>query len=130
VAPADPEPDDGADDEPNPPEPDDEDDPELDDEPELDEEPELELAPLPADDPLEPDDVAECPVLLLAADPVLPLVCAAAGSSTMTRPATATPTMPAPMVAVRSRRPARSRATTADTVRWSLCMGRAPLGGS
>jgi hypothetical protein len=118
VTPADPELDDGADDEPS--------------EPELDDEPELEL-PDPLDCAACPDEVPVLafPVLALA-DPevLLVLPCAAAGSSTMTTPATATPTIPAPMVAVRSRRRARSRATTADTVRSSLCMARAPLGGS
>ena len=119
VAPADPELDDGADEEPNEPELDD-------DEPELDDDPELRAGePVPEDATPEPPDVTECPVPLLAADPVadpvaVVLPCAAAGSSAATTPATATPTIPALMVAVRSRRRARSRATTADTVRSSL----------
>lgn len=133
MAPADPELDDGADDEPNEPELDD--DPELDDEPELADEPEPEVAPLPEDPVLEdpvledpvPDDpvpeLAECPVLAEFDDPVLLLLvvlCAAAGSPTITTPAAATPTIPAPMVALRSRRRAWSRAEMADTVRSSL----------
>ena len=121
MAPADPALDDGADDEPNEPELDD--DPELDDEPELADEPEPE-DPVPADPVLEdpvPDDpvpeLAECPVLLL-----LVVLCAAAGSPTITTPAAATPTIPVPMVALRSRRRAWSRAKMADTVRSSLCI--------
>ena len=121
MAPADPELDDGADDEPSEPELDD--DPELDDEPELADEPEPE-DPVPADPVLEdpvPDDpvpeLAECPVLLL-----LVVLCAAAGSPTITTPAAATPTIPVPMVALRSRRRAWSRAKMADTVRSSLCI--------
>jgi hypothetical protein len=111
VAPAVPELDDGADDEPNEPEPDDDDEPEFDDEPEpVDDEPE------PVDAEPEP---ADFPLLAWDDDPVL-VLCAAAGSSTITTPATVTPTIPAPMVAVRSLRPARSRAKTADTVRSSL----------
>jgi hypothetical protein len=126
VAPADPELDDGADDEPN--------EPELDDDPELDDEPELADEPEPEDPVLEdpvledpvledpvPDDpvpeLAECPVLLL-----LVVLCAAAGSPTITTPAAATPTIPVPMVALRSRRRAWSRAKMADTVRSSLCI--------
>ena len=118
MAPADPELDDGADDEPN--------------EPELADEPEPEVAPLPEDPVLEdpvPDDpvpeLAECPVLAEFDDPVLLLLlvlCAAAGSPTITTPAAATPTIPAPMVALRSRRRAWSRAKMADTVRSSLCI--------
>jgi hypothetical protein len=129
VAPADPELDDGADDEPSEPELDD--DPELDDEPELADEPEPE-DPVPADPVLEdpvPDDpvpeLAECPVLAEFDDPVLLLLvvlCAAAGSPTITTPAAATPTIPVPMVALRSRRRAWSRAKMADTVRSSLCI--------
>jgi hypothetical protein len=121
-----PEPYDGVDDEPDEPEFDDE--PEFEDEPELDEEPEPEdEVPEPDDDAPEPDDVAECPVPLWAAE-LLVLLCAAAGSSAITTPATATPTIPAPMVALRRRRRAWSRAKIADTVRSSLCILEAPLG--
>jgi hypothetical protein len=109
VAPAVPELDDGADDEPNEPEPDDDDEPEFDDELEPDELEPVDAEPEPADFPL----------LAWDDDPVL-MLCAAAGSSTITTPATVTPTIPAPMVALRSLRPARSRAKMADTVRSSL----------
>jgi hypothetical protein len=115
VAPAVPELDDGADDEPNEPEPDDDDEPEFDDELEPDELEPVDAEPEPADFPL----------LAWDDDPVL-MLCAAAGSSTITTPATVTPTIPAPMVALRSLRPARSRAKMADTVRSSLFI----LGGS
>ena len=126
MTPADPELDDGAD-EPNEPELDDDDDPELDAEPELDDDPE----PVPDDDWPEPDDAAEFPVPLLAGDPAeLLLLCAAAGSSAITTPATAAPTIPAPMVALRSRRRAWSRAKMAGTVRSSLFILMAPLGGT
>ncbi len=120
MAPAGPALDDGADDEPNEPELDDE--PEL-DEPELDDEPEPEAELLPEDPVLEdpvleapvledpvPVDAApelpECPVLAWLDDPLLLLavLCAAAGSSAITMPATAAPTIPAPMVALRRRR--------------------------
>ena len=62
---------------------------------------------------------ADFPLLAWDDDPVL-VLCAAAGSSTITTPATVTPTIPAPMVALRSLRRARSRAKMADTVRSSL----------
>ncbi len=121
MAPAGPELDDGADDEPNEPEPDDDDEPEFDDELEPDElEPD---EPEPVDAEPEP---ADFPLLAWDDDPVL-VLCAAAGSPTITTPATVTPTIPAPMVALRSLRPARSRAKMADTVRSSLFILGAPL---
>jgi hypothetical protein len=124
VAPAEPELADGADDEPN--------EPELDDEPELvplPEDPVLE-DPVPEEPvPEEPvPELDECPVLAEFDDPVLlAVLCAAAGSSTITTPATAAPTIPAPMVALRSRRRAWSRAKMAETVRSSLFILGAPL---
>jgi hypothetical protein len=123
VAPAGPELDDGADDEPNEPLLDD--DPEFDDEPEPDDddEPEFEDEPEPVDAEPEP---ADFPLLAWDDDPVL-VLCAAAGSSTITTPATVTPTIPAPTVALRSLRRARSRAKMADTVRSSLFILGAPL---
>jgi hypothetical protein len=121
-----PELDDGAEDEPEfDDEPELDDEPEFDDEPELDEEPELDDEPEPEDDEPLPEDLAECP--LWAAE-LLAVLCAAAGSSTITTPATATPAIPAPMVTRRRRRRAWSRAKTADTVRSSLCILGAPLG--
>jgi hypothetical protein len=119
VTPDGPELDDGADDDPSEPELDDDDDPELDDEPELADEPELVLP-----EPEVAPELAECPVLVLVPDDEAALVlpCAEAGSSAATTPTAATPRIPAPMVAARSRRRARSRDTTADTVRSSLFM--------
>ena len=114
MTPDDPELDDGADDDPNEPELDEDDDPELDDEPEPADEPE---PVLPEPEVPEP---ADCPVLVPDDAAALVFPCAEAGSSAATTPATATPRIPAPMVAVRSRRRARSRDTTADTVRSSL----------
>ncbi|MGP8001200.1 MAG: hypothetical protein ACLPKI_28335 [Streptosporangiaceae bacterium] len=118
MTPAEPELDDGADDDPSEPELDEDDEPEPDDEPDVE--------PVPTEDP---PDTAECPVLVLAGDPAALVVLpwAMPGSSAATTPATATPRIPAPMVAVRSRRRARSRATTADTVRSSLFMESTPL---
>jgi hypothetical protein len=77
----------------------------------------------------EPPDVAcdDDPVLVFAAVPgELAVACVELGRVKARPPATASPTTPAPAVTPRSRLRARSRRTTADTVRGSLLFIMAP----
>jgi hypothetical protein len=104
-------------------------DPELDDGALVDEElwPDDELVPdeLVADEP--PDVACDDPVLVLV-DVLaeLAVACVELGRVKASPPATASPRTPAPAVAPRSRLRARSRRTTADTVRGSLLFIMAP----
>jgi hypothetical protein len=95
----------------------------LDDEPVPDDEPELD-EPWP-----EPPDAAcdDDPVLVLVDVPAeLAVACVELGRVRASPPATASPRTPAPAVTPRSRLRARSRCTTADTVRGSLLFIMAP----
>jgi hypothetical protein len=79
--------------------------------------------------PDEPPDVApdDDPVLVLADVPAeLAVACVEPGRVTASPPATASPRTPVPAVTARSRLRARSRRTTADTVRGSLLFIIAP----
>jgi hypothetical protein len=99
-------------------------DPELDDGALADEElwPDDELVP----DEL-PDLACDDPVLVLVDVPAeLAVACVELGRVKASPPATASPRTPAPAVALRSRLRARSRRTTADTVRGSLLFIMAP----
>jgi hypothetical protein len=101
-----------------------------------------ELAPddeLVPDEEFVPDDelVPEPPDVACDDDPVLVLVdvaaalavaCVELGRVKASPPATASPSTPAPAVTPRSRLRARSRCTTADTVRGSLLFIMAPSG--
>jgi hypothetical protein len=104
-------------------------DPELDDGALADEElwPDDELVP----DELVPDELPDLacddPVLVLVDVPAeLAVACVELGRVKASPPATASPRTPAPAVALRSRLRARSRRTTADTVRGSLLFIMAP----
>jgi hypothetical protein len=99
------------------------DDPVL-DEPVPDEEPVLdELWPEVPDAAWDDDD----PVLVLVDVPAeLAVACVELGRVKASPPATASPRTPAPAVTPRSRLRARSRRTTADTVRGSLLFIMAP----
>jgi hypothetical protein len=104
-------------------------DPELEDGALADEElwpdelvPDDELVPEPPD--VACDDVP-VPVLVDVAA-ALAVVCVELGRVTASPPATASPRTPAPAVTPRSRLRARSRCTTADTVRGSLLFIMAP----
>jgi hypothetical protein len=104
-------------------------DPELDDGALADELlwPDDELVPdeLVADEP--PDVACDDPVLVLVDVPAeLAVACVELGRVKASPPATASPRTPAPAVTPRSRLRARSRRTTADTVRGSLLFIMAP----
>jgi hypothetical protein len=99
-------------------------DPELEDGALVDEElvPEDELVP---DEP--PDVECDDPVLVLVDAPAgLAVACVELGRVKASPPATASPRTPAPAVTPRSRLRARSRRTTAGTVRGSLLFIMAP----
>ena len=81
--------------------------------------PEDELLPEPAEDEFDDDDPELDGDDLVVPD-ALAALCAELGRVNASPPATARPSTPAPAVAVRSRARARSRRTTADTVRGSL----------